>query len=150
MSSSLSAVDELRMVLLASCQMNKNMRAFVMNWIYSIVKQTKAQINIVTIYNSPPQISINTVFFFCLVSLCMIFFFFLTYFIFVHNFFFFSCFQRREQCWTEDGVKILCPKLAEIKSLEHDCECVLHRSENHAITTVILLFDLKEQLGPVT
>lgn len=43
---------------------------------HSIVKQTKAQINIVTIYNSPPQISINTVFFVLYLCVWFLFFFY--------------------------------------------------------------------------
>ena len=48
---------------------------------------------------------------------------------------FFSCVQRREQCQTEDCVKILCPELAEIKSVEHECQCVLYWVESHAVVT---------------
>lgn len=60
---------------------------------HSIVKQTKTQTNTVTVYSSPPQISIINRFF-VIVSL---YGFFLTYFIFVHNFCcLFFCFQRRE------------------------------------------------------
>lgn len=70
-----SVMEELRMVLLDFYQMKKKMNRFCYELnTHSIFKQTKAQLNTVTIYSSPPQISINTVFFFCLVSLCMFFF----------------------------------------------------------------------------
>lgn len=95
------------------------------------LKYTKAQRYTVSIYNSPPQMSINMFFLSCI----FLYVFFLTYFIFVHNLFF-SCFQRREQCWTEVCVMILYPESAEIKSVEYVCKCDYCTNN----TTAILLY----------
>lgn len=75
------------------------------------------------IYKSPPQRSIHFVLFMSRIFVYYSFFFKKkkTCFICVHTIlllFFGSCFQRREQCWREDGVKILCPKFTIIKFLE--------------------------------
>lgn len=82
MSSSLGVVGELRMVLLASCLANKNIKAFVMD-----SQHIKAN-NVVSIYNSPPQISNVSVFLSC--TLCMISFL-NTLFLYIY---FFSCFKE--------------------------------------------------------
>lgn len=82
------------------------------------------------IYKSPPQRSINFVLF---MSCIFVYYSFFKPALFVYIIFCFCFlfFQRREQCWRGDGIRILCPKSAIIKFLE----LLLCRVNIHSFST---------------